>query len=79
MAFQLLPAGPPLQRFAETVKQVGLARDLGFDPVVFGQHFLAGEFAMLQPAVATARLAAPREEVPGLRRVGAAPGTPGRR
>jgi hypothetical protein len=35
-------ADPPLQRFAETVTQVGLARDLGFDPVVFGQHFLAG-------------------------------------
>jgi len=58
MANQHPPADPPLQRFAETVTQVGLARDLGFDPVVFGQHFLAGEFAMLQPAVATARLAA---------------------
>ena len=58
MANQHPPADPPLQRFAETVTQVGLARDLGFDSVVFGQHFLAGEFAMLQPAVATARLAA---------------------
>ena len=58
MANQHPPADPPLQRFAETVTQVRLARDLGFDPVVFGQHFLAGEFAMLQPAVATARLAA---------------------
>ena len=46
MANQHPPADPPLQRFAETVTQVGLARDLGFDPVVFGQHFLAGEVAM---------------------------------
>jgi hypothetical protein len=30
MANQHPPADPPLQRFAETVTQVGLARDLGF-------------------------------------------------
>src|SRR3989304_498643 len=58
MANQHPPADPPLQRFAETVTQVGLARDLGFDSVVFGPHFLAGGCARLEPAVATARLAA---------------------
>lgn len=55
---QHLPAEPPVERFAETVEQVRLARELGFDLIVFGQHFLATEFLMLQPAVAAARLAA---------------------
>ena len=44
-------------RWRETVEQVRLARDLGFDLVLFGQHFLATEFQMLQPTVAAARLA----------------------
>lgn len=53
------PPGESLTaRFAETVAEVRLARDLGFDPILFGQHFLAGEFAMLQPAIVAARLAA---------------------
>lgn len=58
MANQHPSAEAQPQRFAETVEQVRLARDLEFDPVVFGQHFLANEFSMLQPAVAAARLAA---------------------
>ena len=44
--------------FAETLQQVRLARDLGFDLVVLGQHFLSTEFQMLQPAIVAARLAA---------------------
>jgi alkanesulfonate monooxygenase SsuD/methylene tetrahydromethanopterin reductase-like flavin-dependent oxidoreductase (luciferase family) len=52
------PSDSPVERFAETVEQVRLARDLGFDLIVFGQHFLATEFQMLQPSVAAARLAA---------------------
>lgn len=53
------PPGEPLaRRFADTVEAVRLARDLGFDLIVFGQHFLANEFQMVQPAVAAARLAA---------------------
>jgi alkanesulfonate monooxygenase SsuD/methylene tetrahydromethanopterin reductase-like flavin-dependent oxidoreductase (luciferase family) len=44
-------------RWRETVDQVRLARDLGFDLVLLGQHFLATEFQMLQPTVAAARLA----------------------
>lgn len=55
---QHLPTEPPAERFAETLEQVRLARALGFDLLVFGQHFLATEFQMLQPAVAAARLAA---------------------
>lgn len=55
---QHLPAEPPGQRFAETIEQVRLARDLHFDLIVFGQHFLVNEFQMLQPTVAAARLAA---------------------
>jgi alkanesulfonate monooxygenase SsuD/methylene tetrahydromethanopterin reductase-like flavin-dependent oxidoreductase (luciferase family) len=45
-------------RFAETIEQVRLARDLGFDMIAFGQHFLPTEFQMIQPAIAAARLAA---------------------
>jgi alkanesulfonate monooxygenase SsuD/methylene tetrahydromethanopterin reductase-like flavin-dependent oxidoreductase (luciferase family) len=44
-------------RWRETVEQVRLARDLGFDLVLLGQHFLATEFQMLQPTVAAGRLA----------------------
>jgi alkanesulfonate monooxygenase SsuD/methylene tetrahydromethanopterin reductase-like flavin-dependent oxidoreductase (luciferase family) len=45
-------------RWSEVLDQVRLARDLGFDLIVFGQHYLVGEFAMLQPAVSVARAAA---------------------
>ncbi|MFQ5899608.1 MAG: LLM class flavin-dependent oxidoreductase [Candidatus Methylomirabilia bacterium] len=55
---QHLPSAPPAERFAEAIEQVRLAQALGFDLVVFGQHFLVNEFQMLQPAVAAARLAA---------------------
>lgn len=55
---QHLPSEPLAERFAETVEQVRLARALGFDLIVFGQHFLVNEFQMLQPTVAAARLAA---------------------
>src|SRR5215470_7233136 len=55
---QHLPSTPVAERFAETIEQVRLARDLGFDMLAFGQHFLSTEFQMLQPAVAAARLAA---------------------
>ncbi|MBI4587382.1 MAG: LLM class flavin-dependent oxidoreductase [Candidatus Rokubacteria bacterium] len=58
LANQHPPSDPRADRFAETIEQVRLARTLGFDPVVFGQHFLINEFAMLQPAIAAARLAA---------------------
>ena len=55
---QHLPSEPLAERFAETIEQVRLARALGFDLILFGQHFLVNEFQMLQPAVAVARLAA---------------------
>ena len=55
---QHLPSTPVAERFAETIEQVRLARDLGFDVLAFGQHFLSTEFQMLQPAIAAARLAA---------------------
>jgi alkanesulfonate monooxygenase SsuD/methylene tetrahydromethanopterin reductase-like flavin-dependent oxidoreductase (luciferase family) len=45
-------------RWDEVLAQVRLARDLGFDLVVFCQHFLVTEFAMLQPTAALARAAA---------------------
>ncbi len=52
------PSDSLLDRWAEVLKQVRLAANLGFDLVVFPQHFLVGEYAMLQPAVAVARAAA---------------------
>lgn len=52
------PSDSLVERFGEVLAQVRLARDLGFDLIVFGQHFLVGEFAMLQPAVSVARAAA---------------------
>jgi alkanesulfonate monooxygenase SsuD/methylene tetrahydromethanopterin reductase-like flavin-dependent oxidoreductase (luciferase family) len=53
------PLDTPLAvRFAETIAQVRLARELGFDMISFGQHFLTTEFQMVQPAIAAARLAA---------------------
>jgi alkanesulfonate monooxygenase SsuD/methylene tetrahydromethanopterin reductase-like flavin-dependent oxidoreductase (luciferase family) len=52
------PQTPVAERFQETVQQVRLAREVGFDLLVFGQHFLATEFQMIQPAIAAARLAA---------------------
>lgn len=58
LANQHLPGTPVAERFAETIEQVRLARELGFDMLAFGQHFLSSEFQMLQPAIAAARLAA---------------------
>ena len=52
------PQTPVVERFQETMQQVRLAREVGFDLLVFGQHFLATEFQMIQPAIAAARLAA---------------------
>jgi alkanesulfonate monooxygenase SsuD/methylene tetrahydromethanopterin reductase-like flavin-dependent oxidoreductase (luciferase family) len=51
------PGEPAAERWQESIAEVRLARDLGFDLVVLGQHFLATEFQMLQPTVAAARLA----------------------
>ena len=52
------PGEPMVERFEDTIELVSLARDLGFEVLVFGQHFLSNEFQMLQPAIAAARLAA---------------------
>jgi alkanesulfonate monooxygenase SsuD/methylene tetrahydromethanopterin reductase-like flavin-dependent oxidoreductase (luciferase family) len=52
------PGASMVERFADAIEQVRLARDLGFDVLVFGQHFLLNEYQAPQPAVAAARLAA---------------------
>ena len=52
------PGEPSDRRFQDTIEQVRLARDLDFDLICFGQHFLLNEFQALQPAIAAARLAA---------------------
>src|SRR5215831_11426149 len=58
LANQHPPSTSVAARFAETIAQVRLARDVGFDMVALGQHFLSTEFQMLQPAIVAARLAA---------------------
>lgn len=45
-------------RFTELVDQVRLARDLGFDTIVAGQHFLSDPLQMLQSVPVLSRLAA---------------------
>lgn len=55
---QYPPGDPLVDRFQDAIEQVRLVRGLGFDLLVFGQHYLANEFQMLQPAIAAARLAA---------------------
>jgi alkanesulfonate monooxygenase SsuD/methylene tetrahydromethanopterin reductase-like flavin-dependent oxidoreductase (luciferase family) len=55
---QYPPSASPAERFAATVEQVRLARDLGFDLVTFSQHFLLDDFVSIQPAIAAARFAA---------------------
>jgi alkanesulfonate monooxygenase SsuD/methylene tetrahydromethanopterin reductase-like flavin-dependent oxidoreductase (luciferase family) len=58
LANQHPPGEPLVERFQETVQQIRLARDLGFELVLFGQHFLSNEFQMIQASIAAARLAA---------------------
>lgn len=52
------PADRLVDRWNGVLAQVRLARSLEFDLIVFGQHYLVSEFAMLQPAVSLARAAA---------------------
>ncbi len=52
------PAGDSMaDRLADNVEQVRLARDLGFDTIVAGQHYLSSPFQMLQSVPLLARLA----------------------
>src|SRR5262249_46162965 len=43
------PGQPYLERFHDTIEQVRAARELGFDLITFGQHFLLNEFQAMQP------------------------------
>jgi len=52
------PGTSQAEKFRDTIEQVRLARDLGYDLITFGQHFLLNEFQAIQPAIAAARLAA---------------------
>ena len=67
MANQHPPSTSVAARFAETIEQVRLARDVGFDMVALGQHFLSSEFQMLQPAIVAARFDAQDMATPWLR------------
>jgi hypothetical protein len=48
---QHLPGEPLDRKLAETIEQVRLAREVGFDLIAVPQHFLTTEFQMLQPSV----------------------------
>ena len=50
--------GDMVQRFADVLHLVRVARDLGFDYVYAGQHYLSHPFQMLQPLVSLARIGA---------------------
>ncbi len=52
------PGTSAADRFQETIEHVRLARDLGFNTVSAGQHFLSTDLQGLQPSVVAARLAA---------------------
>ena len=50
--------GDMVARFADVVALVRFARELGFDYIYAGQHFLTHPYQMLQPVASLARLAA---------------------
>ena len=52
------PGESQAEKFNDTIEMVRYARDLGFDLITFGQHFLLNEFQAIQPAIAAARLSA---------------------
>lgn len=55
---QYPPGDDPRARFLEHLEQVRLARDLGFDTICLGQHFLSSPFQELQSVPLLARFAA---------------------
>ena len=50
--------GDMVRRFADVLHLVGVARDLGFDYIYAGQHYLSHPFQMLQPLASLARISA---------------------
>ena len=50
--------GDMVQRFADVLHLVRVARDEGFDYIYAGQHYLSHPFQMLQPLVSLARIGA---------------------
>ncbi len=57
------PAVSTRQMVDDAVRQTALARDLGFDIVLAGQHFLTQPYHMLQPIPLLARIAAEAGEM----------------
>ncbi|MEK7216683.1 MAG: LLM class flavin-dependent oxidoreductase, partial [Chloroflexota bacterium] len=55
---QYLPGESARSRYLEHIEQVRLARDLGFDTVIIGQHFLSAPFQEPQSVPLLARFAA---------------------
>jgi len=55
---QFAPGTHTAAAFRETVEQVRLMRELGFDSVWVGQHYLSTPYQMWQPMPTLARLAA---------------------
>ena len=63
--------GDMVQRFADVLHLVRVARDLDFDYIYAGQHYLTHPFQMLQPLVSLARLGAETGDVDGAIRLAA--------
>jgi alkanesulfonate monooxygenase SsuD/methylene tetrahydromethanopterin reductase-like flavin-dependent oxidoreductase (luciferase family) len=55
---QHLPGVSAVERFREHIEQVRTARDVGFDMIVMGQHYLSTPFQEMQTLPSLARLAA---------------------
>ena len=55
--------GDMVQRFADVLHLVRVARDLGFDYIYAGQHYLSHPFQMLQPLASLARISAETGEM----------------
>ena len=55
--------GDMVQRFADVLHLVHVARDLGFDYIYAGQHYLSHPFQMLQPLISLARISAETDEM----------------
>lgn len=60
---QYPPGDDPRARFLDHLEQVRLARDLGFDTICLGQHFLSSPFQELQSIPLLARFAADSGEM----------------
>jgi alkanesulfonate monooxygenase SsuD/methylene tetrahydromethanopterin reductase-like flavin-dependent oxidoreductase (luciferase family) len=56
-------SGDMVQRFADVLDLVRFGRELGFDYIYAGQHYLSYPYQMLQPLISMARLSAETDQM----------------